>query len=313
MSAEFVERLRRPAVDPADEKRVRHLVYACALGVVRSDKYPNPWRTGWTDQDADDLTQNLFATDRHHKLILRAKDDQHLERSFKTTLERMIVDELRKAGMSAVRDRLVDVLRKAGFQQSNDTWGLPDRDPGLVHQGDVAALKHAAERVDVEVLHVRDDSKRSSSFASREDLVALCTGVLTEACAYLPLATLVEVVEHRLGVVASSRYEPIDDNTAERDPVPDADVADTVDGIWDRLEPDQRKLLPYLDPDDSVRAVADEVGFGRDKVSRLRREIHDVLREFLEGHAHAERCAVITLLQRRELDVRRTESGDAAL
>lgn len=313
MSADLVERLRRQPVDDADLRRLDLLVRAAALGLVRSGKYPNPWRTGWTDGDADDLAQELFASGRHNKIILTANDDQHLERLVKTALGRMVIDELRKAGFAAVRERLTDILCKGDFCKSNDTWGLSTHDTRLVYQGDASTLKRAARGVEVAVLRVRDDSKRSSSFASREHLEALCTTVLTEASAYVPLATLLEIVEDRLGLHASSLHEPIDDNTADHVHVPDADVADTVDAIWQQLEPDERKLLPYLDPDDTVRAVAEEVGFGRDKVSRLRRRIYEVMRDCLQQHPNTERRAIVDLLIRRQLVSRRTKSDDAAL
>jgi hypothetical protein len=313
MSSDLVERLRRQPVDDADLRRLDLLVRAAALGLVRSGRYPNPWRTGWTDDDADDLAQELFASGRHNKLVLTATDDQHLERLVNTTLGRMVIDELRKVGLAALRDRLIDVLGDAEFTKLSDTWGLPNHDPQLVYQGSVATLKDAARGVEVDVLHVRDDSKRSSSFASRDQLEALCTAVLTEAGAYVPLATLIEVVEDRLGLHASSVFEPIDDNIADRDQVPDVEIADTVDAIWQRLEADERKLIPYLDPDDTVRAVAAEIGFGRDKVSRLRRRIYEIMGEQLERHSDPERRAIIHRLVARQLASRRTESDDAAL
>lgn len=313
MSSDLVERLRRQPADDADLRGLDLLVRAAALGMVRSGKYPNPWRTAWTDDDADDLAQELFASGRHSRLVLTATDDQHLERLVKKTLGRMVIDELRKVGLAALRDRLNDVLGEGEFSKLNDTWGLPNQDAQLVYQGGVATLKGAARSVEVEVLHVRDDSKRSSSFASRDHLEALCVAVLTEAGAYVPLATLIEVVEDRLGLDASSVFEPIDDNIADRDQVPDVEIVETVDAIWQRLEADERKLIPYLDPDDTVRAVAAEIGFGRDKVSRLRRRIYEIMREHLERHSDPERRAIIHRLVARQLASRRTESDDAAL
>jgi hypothetical protein len=313
VSTDLVERLRCQPVEDVDLHRLYLLVRAASLGLVHSGKYPNPWRSSWTDDDADDLTQELFTSGRHNKLVLTATDDQHLERLIRKTLGRMVIDELRKVGLAALRDRLIDVLGEGEFSKVNDMWGLPNHDPQLVYQGGVATLKGAARSVEVDVLHVRDDAKRGSSFASRDHLEALCAAVLTAAGAYVPLATLIEVVEDRLGLHASSVFEPIDDSIADRDQVPEVEIAETVDAIWQLLEADERKLIPYLDPDDTVRAVAAEVGFGRDKVSRLRRRIYEIMGEHLERHSDPERRAIIHRLVARQLACRRTESDDAAL
>jgi hypothetical protein len=177
----------------------------------------------------------------------------------------MVIDQLRAHDETGLRQRILDVLRKGLFEQHREAWGLPGFNTGERYQGSEAALIEAAWAVPVEVLRVRADSKRRSSYASRADFETMLTAILAAAQAPVPLTSLVDACAHRLGQAATVFDAEADPATTAGTPE-DILVGQSIASVlWAQLTASQRAVVPYLDL--SARKAAVVIGLGPSAVN----------------------------------------------
>jgi hypothetical protein len=274
------------------------IVRRAATATARRSSTPTPDGGPWTNERVADLAQTFWATNRHLKVIAAANDDDHLRNLVSRETRNLAIACARKAGRTGLHDRLLDVLKKGPFRGSNGAWYLKEQTSDECYQGSFEAIIEAAYSIPIVLQHVRDDSQRRTSFATRAELENLVTSMIRAAGAGLEMRDLSRVVERRFNLAPPVEVEfVLAENVAASERSTSADADGRVPKIWTLLTRDQQAVLAHMDPEiDNVRATATKVGFGRDKVSRTIRTTHAILATELEALGHEERIEVLQQL-----------------
>jgi DNA-directed RNA polymerase specialized sigma24 family protein len=251
--------------DPLPEAQAALFKLTLRLAASAARKLPRPGGGEWSPDDISDLTQDIYESGRLTTAILKAEDDEHLAALISTALRRMAIDRIRAADETGLHERVSDVLRNGPFVQHSGAWGPPGFSAGERYQGSESALIQAVWAVPVTILRVRADSKRRSSYASREDFEAMLSAVLGVAQAPVPLRSLVSTCAHRLGQ-AVTVFDHDADPVAPAGTPEDVLVGQSIAAVlWAQLTSSQRSVVPYLDL--SSRQAAAIIGLGHSAVS----------------------------------------------
>lgn len=319
MTRELVDALLS-ATDTGDDAwgRLDQLARRAVNAVGKSGNPPTADGQRWSKTSLEDLAQEFWSSGSADKVVLAARDDQHLRALVNTAVRNLAIGALRKSGRAALHDRLADVLAQGEYVRDGAHWRLPEHQPGSTYQGPRGDLLEAAFTAPIDRLYVKETSKRETSFATREQFNTMLRTVLERAGGAVSFAELKEVAQRWLNLHPPYSAAEIDDNFASSvDPIEaSVEVAEHVDRIWNRLGETGRELLLFMDPKKNTsRDTAALVGYGHDKVARTIKATKDILREELQDLARDEQTAILRSLkdrQRRRLLVQ-TEQADGAL
>jgi hypothetical protein len=250
----LLERLRQA---PADESAVKE-AYDLATRAARSLLARRPAEAvAELGIEPEDLAARLFDAspgqpNRLAQLVLTSGSLNDFRRKLNSTIKRLLIDRENTHGRHALHNRLKDVLDSGPFERAGGQWSIAGSGFVTAATTPPSVLVEAAYSVDVSI-HRPDfrqtpDRRRSTSYASRADLVSALTAVLSAADGTLDIGVLCEVMTARLQLGApQDRYRELAANSPAPDPETIAAAREIVRQIWDGLTVAQRQVLAFLE------------------------------------------------------------------
>ncbi|MCX4539050.1 hypothetical protein [Streptomyces sp. NBC_01669] len=309
----FEELTRLRQLGPVSFDLLRRLVHQ----VRRAYGFPPPdGHTQWSDDAAYEVVVAMLTREgKGQKFVTGcfalATDDASLERLFLTSIKYYLIDEAKKTPRGKLRRRIARLMNEdSAYRKSKGSpprWALAEHAEEAVWQGDLDALIAQAARVTgVGVTRWNHSGPTPRQTVHALKTILLC--VLQHAQGAVREEDLAKVLESRFELLAPARFtqlyaddgavaELVDQHavTVAPDPTGGDEVAE---GIWQRLSPNERLLLPYLDEDAHHAAQRLEVRQGHAAVvlSNLKTLLHDAL------SADSDPQAVMSALLRRRSD-----------
>lgn len=310
---EELTRLRHPG--PVALDLLRRLVHQ----VRRSYGFPPPEdHTQWSDEAADEVVLAMLARkEEGREFVTRcfvlAADDASLERLFLTSIKYYLIDEAKKTPRGKLRRRIAGLMsRDTVYRKSRNSpprWALADHAEEAVWQGDLDDLIAQAARVrGVGITRWNHSGPTPRQTVHALKTILVC--VLQHAQGAVREEDLAKVLEARFELLAPARVTrlfadegtvvgAVEQHAATIAPDPTATEGEAED-IWQRLSPNERLLLPYLEEDAHHAAQLLEIPHSHAAavLSNLKAMLRDALSE------DSDRRATMGVLLRR--------CGDAA-
>ncbi|MFJ8076984.1 hypothetical protein ACIQ7Q_24330 [Streptomyces sp. NPDC096176] len=297
---EELTRLRQ--LGPVSLNLLRRLVHQ----VRRAYGFPPPeGHTQWSDEAADEvvlamLTRKGEGREFVTRCFALAANDASLERLFLTSIKNFLIDEAKKTPRGKLRRRIARLMGEdtayRKLQGSAPRWALAGHAEEATWQGDLDDLIAQAARV----TGVGITRWNHSGPTPTQTVLALKTillHVLRHAQGAVREEDLAKVLEARFELLAPARFTTLyaDEGTVAAiveqhaatiapDPTGTEGVAEDV---WQRLSPNERLLLPYLDKDPHHAAQLLEIRHGHATLvlSNLKNMLRDALSTDCEPQA----------------------------
>lgn len=240
-------RLTQEAVD---------LVTRSALAIARTGRYTTASGSRrWSHDDVEDLVGDFFASPgRIFDLATGATDGTGLVRRIETTLERVIIDRLRRGPVGVLHRRIDRRMKRRSdvIDVRPQHWCMTGSEAAPHWTGNDDDLVRAANVVAVAPPpDWPDDSSREAPATTTRSLDDTCTAVLETARAPVPRPTVRRIVANRIIPVDPAHvidpptgYEP--ESPAPRDIGDREAAAAAAAAFWAGLSGDDRLLLPNV-------------------------------------------------------------------
>ncbi|WP_329600162.1 hypothetical protein OIE43_44275 [Streptomyces pseudovenezuelae] len=192
----------------------------------------------------------------------QAADEASLERLFLTSIKNFLIDGAKKTPRGKLRRRIARLMDEdTAYRKSSGSpprWALAEHAEGAVWQGDLDDLIAEAARVrgvGITRLNHSGPTPRQTVHALKTVLVR----VLQYGRGAVREEDLAKVLQAPFELLAPARFtalyadegtvaELVDQHTATTAPDPTG-VEGVAEDIWQRLSPNERLLLPYVDKD----------------------------------------------------------------
>ncbi|MEV6886177.1 hypothetical protein [Streptomyces sp. NPDC051135] len=264
MASGAFEELQTGEFGPATFDLLRRLVHQ----VRQASGFPPPeGYTVWSDDAAYDVIRAMLSQEGAGQRFVtvcfaQAADEASLERLFLTSIKNFLIDEAKKTPRGKLRRRIARLMSEdTAYRKSSGSpprWALAEHAEGAVWQGDLDDLIAQA----AQVRGVGITRWNHSGPTPKQTVHALKT-VLSSVLQYAQGAVreedLAKVLEARFDLLAPARFTALyaDEGTVAElveqhaaTTAPDPTGVDAVaEDIWQRLSPNERLLLPYLDED----------------------------------------------------------------
>ena len=229
----------------------------------------------WNEEDYRDLLGEFMARGRGParmvQLAVKATDDEHLGRLLNVTVRNFLTDLAREDPLPKLYRTLRPIVASMPDVVADKVHACctscVDREPWQREKNDEPLLS-AAKQVNVAPPVYGEKAEREGPPTDRDSFERLCRAILEVAQCPVPMFTLTRVVAQRLQI----RYR-WDDGLPEKRESLRPLVASTTPisplafvfatGIWEQLDDDQRRLLPFLD--EGGRAASAESGISLGK------------------------------------------------
>ncbi|WP_311208438.1 MULTISPECIES: hypothetical protein [unclassified Aeromicrobium] len=295
--------------------------------LVESRNYPDPDEKGhWTDNDVAELVHDMVAAESQtvsfvDDMLASSVDEDSLRRVVAHRVAIAFAERARATDAGHLSGRIMKLLKDPDnpFVDIGAGWwsDTPNREADLTTSSRDDLLRAAYAVPHVRFTRWNLDSERRAPFAPKDDLERLVTAIIDAAGGRVHKNELIAVLKLYFGLRPET--VDIDDDSHVFDlPATDPDASASSDAqrwadfIWTQLEPDARRVLPYLE--DSATDIATATGLGRTRANNMRREVRTVLTRALgletpqsvsrEIAAHA-----IHLLQERATDAENRRGG----
>lgn len=288
------EELQTGGLGPATFELLRRLVHQ----VRRGTGFPPPeGHTVWSDDAAYEVISAMLSQEGAGQRFVtvcfaKAADEASLERLFLTSIKNFLIDEAKKTPRGKLRRRIARLMGEdAAYRKlkgSPPRWGLADHAEGAVWQGDLDDLIAQAAQVKG-VGITRWNHSGPTPQQTVHALMAILLSVLQYAQGAVREEDLAKVLEARFGLLAPARITPlfadegtvaaiVEQHAATTAPDPTG-VEGVAEDIWQRLSPNERLLLPYLDKDAHHAAQLLEIRQGHAALvlSNLKTMLRDAL------------------------------------
>lgn len=306
----FEELTRTGELGPVSFDLLRRLVHQ----VRRSYGFPPPeGHAEWSDDAAYEVVLAMLTREgKGQKFVTScfalATDDASLERVYLATIKHYFIDEAKKTPRGKLRRRIARLMSEdLAYRKTKGSpprWALADHADGAVWQGDLDDLIARAARVTgVGITRWNHAGPTPKQTVHALKTILLC--VLQHAQGAVREEDLAKVLEARFELLAPARFTPLyaDEGTVaeivERQAAttaPDPTGVDAVaEDIWQRLSPNERLLLPYLDKDAHHAAQLLEIRQGH--AAMVLSNLKTLLRDALSVDSDPQ--AVMTALLRR--------------
>ncbi|MEU9074446.1 hypothetical protein AB0D22_07160 [Kitasatospora sp. NPDC048538] len=262
-SSAFEELSQTGELGPISFELLRRLVHQ----VRHTYGFPPPeGYSEWSDDAAYDLITTMLTREGEGRKFVTscfalAADDASLERLFLASIKHFLIDEAKKTPRGKLRRRIVNLMSGDPVYRkipgTPPRWALAEHAEGAVWQGDLDDLVARAARV----TGVGITRWNHSGPTPKQTVHALNT-VLLDVLQYAQGAVreedLAKVLQARFELLAPARFTTLyaDEGTvSELVEQHAATVADPVgvegvaEDIWQRLSPNERLLLPYVEED----------------------------------------------------------------
>lgn len=275
MASGAFEELQTGGFGPATFDLLRRLVHQ----VRRVSGFPPPeGHTVWSDDAAYDVISAMLSQDGAGQRFVtvcfaQAADEASLERLFLTSIKNFLIDEAKKTPRGKLRRRIARLMDEdTAYRKSCGSpsrWVLVDHAEGVVWQGDLDDLIAQAARV-TGVGITRWNHSGPTPKQTVHALKTILSSVLQYAQGAVREEDLAKVLEARFELLAPARFtalyadegsvaELVEQYAATTAPDPTG-VDGVAEDIWQRLSPNERLLLPYLDEDAHHAAQLLEIG-----------------------------------------------------
>ncbi|MCX4428926.1 hypothetical protein [Streptomyces mirabilis] len=264
MASGAFEELQTGEFGPATFDLLRRLVHQ----VRRASGFPPPeGHTVWSDDAAYDVISAMLSQEGAGQRFVtvcfaQAADEASLERLFLTSIKNFLIDEAKKTPRGKLRRRIARLMNEdTAYRKSSGSpprWALADHAEEAVWQGDLDDLIAQAARVTgVGITRWNHSGPTPKQTVHALKTILLC--VLQYAQGAVREEDLAKVLEARFELLAPARFtalyadegtvaELVDQHAATAAPDPTG-VDGVAEDIWQRLSPNERLLLPYLDED----------------------------------------------------------------
>ncbi|MFD0257497.1 hypothetical protein [Kitasatospora indigofera] len=308
-SSAFEELSQTGQLGPVSFDLLRRLVHQ----VRRASGFPPPdGYAQWSDDAAYDVITALLTREGEGRKFVTgcftlAADDASLERLFLATIKNFLIDQAKKTPRGKLRRRIARLMSEDSAYRkgagSPPRWALAEHAADAVWQGDLDDLVAQAARVTgVGITRWNHSGPTPGQTVHALKSVLLC--VLQYAQGAVREEDLAKVLEARFELLAPARFAALyaDEGTvselveqhaaAAPDPVGGDGMAED---IWQRLSPNERLLLPYLDEDAHHAAQLLEIrqGHAAAVLSNLKTKLRKAL------STEGDRQAVMAALLRR--------------
>ncbi|MCX4758593.1 hypothetical protein [Kitasatospora purpeofusca] len=262
-SSAFEELLQTGEPGPVTLDLLRQLVHQ----VRRTYGFPPPeGYTEWSDDAADDVITSMLTREGEGRKFVTscsvlAVDEASLERLFLAAIKNFLIDEAKKTPRGKVRRRIARLMSEDPVYRkgpgSPPGWALAEHAEGAIWQGDLDDLIAQAARV-TGVGITRWNHSGPTPKQTVHALKTILLKVLQYAQGAVREEDLAKVLQTRFELLAPARFITLyadEGAVSELVEQRSADTADPVRGeglaedIWQRLSPNERLLLPYLDED----------------------------------------------------------------
>jgi hypothetical protein len=254
--------------------------------VARTSRFPPPdGFSSWVDDAVDDLICAMFVGKPQLVVgcMIKAHDDASLERLLLAAIKNWLIDQAKATEVGKLRRRLEKVLgddpRFARAKTGRDRWALTDH-ASTVWQGVIEQLHAAAHRVrGVQI--TRWNRAGPTPRETREALVAVAYGVLSEAHGSVPAQDLSKVIAARFQLQPSPTFVQLSADAAWEpdtfvDPATAAICGVAVRDLWASLSPDEQTVVPMMgaNPED----VAARLSIGPQTAAAVQAAVREKLR-----------------------------------
>ncbi|MFB7344786.1 hypothetical protein ACFCZ6_32560 [Streptomyces hydrogenans] len=277
MTDSAYEELQNGGFGPATLELLRRLVHQ----VRHSTGFPPPeGHTVWSDEAAYDVVGAMLSQEGAGQRFVtvcftQAADEASLERLFLASIKNFLIDEAKKTPRGKLRRRIARLMGEdAAYRKlkgSPPRWALADHAEGAVWQGDLDDLiAHAAQVKGVGI--TRWNHSGPTPQQTVHALKTILMSVLRHAQGAVREEDLAKVLEARFELLAPARFtalyadegtvaETVERHAAAVAPDPTGSEG-VAEDIWQRLSPNERLLLPYLDKDAHHAAQLLEISQG---------------------------------------------------
>ncbi|MFB7170647.1 hypothetical protein ACFCYM_07445 [Streptomyces sp. NPDC056254] len=264
MTDSAYEELQTGGFGPATFDLLRRLVHQ----VHRTYGFPPPeGHTSWSDDAAYDVISAMLSQEGAGQRFVtvcftQAADEASLERLFLTSIRNFLIDEAKKTPRGKLRRRIARLMGEdTAYRKNNGSpprWALADHPEEALWQGDLDDLIAQAARVrGVGITRWNHAGPTPKQTVHALKTILLC--VLQHAQGAVREEDLAKVLEARFELLAPARVTQlfadegsvaaiVEQHAATTAPDP-TETEGVAEGIWQRLSPNERLLLPYLDKD----------------------------------------------------------------
>lgn len=258
------EELQTGGLGPATFELLRRLVHQ----VRRGTGFPPPeGHTVWSDDAAYDVISAMLSQGGAGQRFVtvcftQAADEASLERLFLTSIKNFLIDEAKKTPRGKLRRRIARLMGgDADYRKSKGSpprWALADHPEEALWQGGLDDLiAHAARVRGVGITRWNHSGPTPKQTVHALKTILLC--VLQHAQGAVREEDLAKVLEARFELLAPARVTRlfadegtvaaiVEQHAATTAPDPTG-TEGVAEDIWQRLSPNERLLLPYLDKD----------------------------------------------------------------
>jgi hypothetical protein len=255
--------------------------------VGRTSTFPPPDGYGsWSDDAVVDLIGAMFIEKPQLVVgcMVKAHDDASLERLLLVAIRNWLKDQAKATEVGKLRRRLENVLggdpRFVSIKTGQDHWALTEHG-SKGWQGDIDQLHAAAHRVRGVQITTRWNTSGPTPRRTKDALIAVAYGVLSEAGGSVSAQDLSKVIAARFQLQPSPTFVQLSVDTALKpdrfvDPATFAVGDATARELWASLSPDEQTVVPLLaaDPAD----VAIRLGTGPETAAAAQAGVREKLR-----------------------------------
>ncbi|MFE2118364.1 hypothetical protein ACFXAY_33885 [Streptomyces microflavus] len=294
MTDSAYEELQTGGFGPATFELLRRLV----LQVRRAYGFPPPeGYAQWSDEAAYEVVLAMV-TAKGQEFVTRCftltANQESLERVLLASIKYHLIDEAKKTPRGKLRRRIARLMDgDAAYRKSNGSpprWALSDHAEEAVWQGNLDDLITQAARVrGVGITRWNHAGPTPRQTVHALKTILLC--VLQHAQGAVREEDLAKVLEARFELLAPARVTrlfadegtvvgAVEQHAATIAPDPTAAEGEAED-IWQRLSPNERLLLPYLEEDAHHAAQLLEIRHNHAAavLSNLKTKLRDALSE----------------------------------
>ncbi|WP_328306370.1 hypothetical protein OG432_34855 [Streptomyces sp. NBC_00442] len=242
------------------------LLWRLVHQVRRAYGFPPPeGYAQWGNEAAYEVVLAMV-TAKGQKFVTRCftltADQESLERVLLTSIKNYLIDEAKKTPRGKLRRRIARLMGEdTAYRKSNGSpprWALADHPEEALWQGDLDDLiAHAAHVRGVGITRWNHSGPTPKQTVHALKTILLC--VLQHAQGAVREEDLAKVLESRFELLAPARVTRlfadegtvaaiVEQHAATTAPDPTG-TEGIAEDIWQRLSPNERLLLPYLDKD----------------------------------------------------------------
>ena len=268
---------------------------------VRARNYPAPHGDGaWSEDDVAELVHEMVLACSQgasfvDTLLSAAADEQSLRAVVAHRIMLAFSNRSRETDTGHLTVRIRKLLRASDqfTLQPDGRWqatGVIDPANGAGHSSAESLLRAAFAVPDIKVTRWSELSERRAPFAAKSDLERLCAAVITAAGGSIADVELIKILADyfglRPGTVSVADAESDIAPSAAPDPATNAVADSFVQLIWEQLNDDERRMLPWLS--DSLSQAALALNIGRTTAHGLRLSTRTIIIRALGLRADAE-------------------------